>query len=98
MRHQLQRLITMAWIPEPIYKVLPAAYAAAGASLIAAFGMQGPAALSALALFAAAGLTALWRHQHRDDTPAAAEPSAQKMQWEARRSKREAQASNKSMQ
>lgn len=88
----------MAWIPEPIYKALPAAYAVSAVALVAAFGIHGPAALSALALLAAAGLTALWRHQHRDDTPVAPEPSAQKLEWEARRAKRDAQALNKSMQ
>lgn len=88
----------MAWIPEPVYKALPATYAASAVALIAAFGMQGPAALSALALMGAAGLTALWRHQHRDNTPEAPEPSAQKREWEARRAKREAQDLNKSLQ
>jgi hypothetical protein len=57
----------MAWIPEPIYKVLPAAYGASGLALIVAFGTKGPAALSALTLLTAAGLTALWRHQHREE-------------------------------
>lgn len=85
----------MAWIPEPIYKTLPVAYATAGAALIAAFGLRGPAAISALALFAAAALTALWRHQHRDNTPAPKEASPQKQAWEERRAKREAQSLNK---
>ena len=79
----------MAWIPEPIYKTLPAAYAVAGIALLATFGAHGPAALSALALLLAGGLTALWRHQHRDDSPSAAEPSPQKQAWQARRAKRE---------
>jgi uncharacterized membrane protein YhiD involved in acid resistance len=87
----------MAWIPEPIYKALPAAYAVAGVGLVVAFGTQGPAALSALALLAAAGLTALWRYQHRDDTPSTPEPSPQKLEWEARRAKRESQAMNKTL-
>jgi len=87
----------MAWIPEPIYKVLPAAYGASGLALIVAFGTKGPAALSALTLLTAAGLTALWRHQHREEKPSTHEPSPQKRQWEARRGKRDAQAMNKTL-
>ena len=82
----------MAWIPEPIYKTLPAAYALVGVALLATFGARGPAALSALALLLAAALTALWRHQHRDDAPQADKPSPQRQAWEARRAKREAQS------
>jgi hypothetical protein len=90
-------MFTMAWIPEPIYKVLPAAYGASALALIAAFGTKGPAALSALTLLTAAGLTALWRHQHREDRPSTHEPTPQKQQWEARRAKREAHAVNKAL-
>lgn len=77
----------MAWIPEPIYKALPAAYAIAGGGLLLAFGTKGPAAISALALWVAAGLTALWRHQHRDLSDEAAPPSPQKLAWESRRAR-----------
>jgi hypothetical protein len=82
-----KRMSNMAWIPEPIYKHLPAAYALAGCGLVAAFGAKGPAAISALALWVAAGLTALWRHQHRDfiDTPRPASPH--KLAWESRRAR-----------
>jgi hypothetical protein len=77
----------MAWIPEPIYKHLPAAYALAGCGLLAASGAKGPAALSALALWVAAALTALWRHQHRDPVETPKSPSPQKLAWESRRAR-----------
>jgi hypothetical protein len=85
-----ERMSNMAWIPEPIYKHLPATYALAGCGLFAAFGSKGPAAISALALWLAAGLTALWRHQHRDLLDTSKPPSPQKLAWESRRA-REAQ-------
>jgi hypothetical protein len=82
-----KRMSNMAWIPQPIYKHLPTTYAVAGCGLVAAFGGKGPAAISALVLWLAAGLTALWRHQHRDliDTPKT--PSSQKLAWESRRAR-----------
>jgi hypothetical protein len=82
-----KRMSNMAWIPEPIYKHLPATYALAGCGLLATFGAKGPAAISALLLWLAAGLTALWRHQHRDfaETPKASSP--QKLAWESRRAR-----------
>lgn len=79
----------MAWIPEPIYKTLPAAYTVAGVALLAAFGLDGPAALSALMLFSAAGLTAWWRYQHREDIEPEV-PLAQsraKEEWAQRRAR-----------
>ncbi len=79
----------MAWIPEPLYKKLPAAYALAGCSLIAAFGPNGATAISALALFLAAGLTAWWRYQHREVSMAKpeSEPSRQKQEWAQRKAR-----------
>lgn len=77
----------MAWIPAPIYKTLPVAYAVAGGGLLLAFGTQGPAAISALALWVAAALTALWRYQHRELIEQPKAPSPQKLAWESRRAR-----------
>lgn len=77
------------WIPEPIYRKLPAVYVVAGASLIPAFGFSGPSAISALMLFAAAGLTALWRYRHQSTgTPVEPIKSEVHKEWAQRRARR----------
>ena len=67
---------TDMWIPERLYRRLPVLYAAGGALTVLLFGLELPSALSALLLFAAAGVTWGWRHkepllprQHRPGRP-----------------------------
>lgn len=75
------------WIPDAIYRKLPVIYAAVGAALIPAFGLNGPSVLSAALLIGAGALTALWRYKHRQaPEPAALTP---KQEWEQRRAKRD---------
>lgn len=79
------------WIPESIYRKLPVAYALAGSALIPVFGFSGPSAISSLMLFAAAGLTALWRYRHQDAAEPLAPPvSAVREEWAQRRARRQA--------
>jgi len=75
------------WIPDAIYRKLPAIYAAAGAALIPAFGLNGPSVLSAALLVGAGVLTALWRYKHRQapELPTL----TPKQEWEQRRAKRD---------
>jgi hypothetical protein len=51
------------WVPEWLYRLLPAIYGAAGAACLLSFGWVGPAVFSALALLGAAGLIVYWRLQ-----------------------------------
>lgn len=74
------------WIPDPIYKALPVAYATVGALLIPFFGMSLPIVVSALTLFAAAALTVFWRFQYRDRPPPLEEMLRRK--WAQRRARR----------
>jgi len=75
------------WIPDSIYRKLPAIYAAAGLALIPAFGRNGPSVVSAVLLMGAGGLTALWRFKHRQ---APEQPAlTPKQEWEQRRAKRD---------
>lgn len=78
------------WIPESIYRKLPALYALAGAALIPVFGFSGPSAISALMLFAASGLTALWRRQHQQASAGQAQPGSHRPrdEWAQRRVRR----------
>jgi len=85
-------LALIMWIPESIYRKLPAAYVLAGSALIPAFGFSGPSAISTLMLFAAAALTALWRYQHQEkDVAEPVKPSsAERDEWAQRRARRQA--------
>ncbi len=49
------------WLPDPLYRKMPALYLAAGALTLAQFGAQSPSVLSALLLFVAAAVTWRWR-------------------------------------
>jgi hypothetical protein len=49
------------WIPETLYKSLPAVYATGGAACLLVSGWQGPALLSGAALLAAAATISIWR-------------------------------------
>ncbi|TAK86580.1 MAG: hypothetical protein EPO09_19565 [Aquabacterium sp.] len=75
------------WIPDSIYKRLPALYAVAGAALLPAFGLNGPSVVSAAMLVAAGALTALWRYKHRSAAEAEATPTP-KDEWAQRRERR----------
>ncbi len=76
------------WLPELLYKVLPAIYAIAAAGLLAALGLNNViGTISAGLLFAASGLIILWRFQHRDATARKKGPSP-KDQWAERRARR----------
>lgn len=73
------------WVPGSVYKALPVIYVAAGIGLMAAFGLDGIATISALMLFAAAGITVFWRIQHRDTPPPV---DKAKQAWQERRARR----------
>ncbi len=75
------------WIPDALYRKLPAIYAVAGAALIPAFGLNGPSVLSAALLVGAGALTALWRFKHRQ--PAELPALTPKQEWAQRRAKRD---------
>jgi hypothetical protein len=45
------------WIPDKLYKAMPALYAAGGVATALMFGVQSPSALSSFLLFAAAATT-----------------------------------------
>ncbi len=49
------------WIPDPLYRKMPALYAAAGAVTVVLFGLRFPSVFSALLLFVAAAITWRWR-------------------------------------
>jgi hypothetical protein len=55
------------WIPAPIYKRLPVAYATAGVALVPAFGLTVPVAISAMALISAAAVSQFKRHQFKEE-------------------------------
>ncbi len=74
------------WIPAPIYKRLPVAYATAGVALVPAFGLTMPVAISAAALLGAAAVTQFQRHQFKVEN---AEPPPQPRDgWMERRRRR----------
>lgn len=75
------------WIPDSIYKKLPALYAAAGLALLPAFGISGPSVISAAMLVAAGVLTGLWRYKHREAIKEAC-TSTPKDEWAQRRERR----------
>lgn len=76
------------WIPESIYNKLPALYIATGAALVPAFGFSVPSLFSALVLFTAGGLTALWRYQHRVEQPEDDPQTVLRDEWAQRRDRR----------
>lgn len=80
------------WIPDTLYRKLPMIYAATGATLIPAFGLNAPSVLSALLLVGAGTLTALWRYKHRQ-MPTDAAPTL-KQEWAQRRAKRRERSLN----
>jgi hypothetical protein len=56
----------LMWIPELVYERLPPLYAGSGLACAAVAQLEGPAMLSAVALWAAAGLTYGWRRVNRN--------------------------------
>ena len=76
------------WIPQTLYRILPLIYLLAGAALFAIFGLQLASTVSAVLLFSAAALTALWRYQHRDENADANQGPTPKEQWAERRARR----------
>ena len=74
------------WIPQTLYKILPYIYMVAGVALFAIFGLQLASTVSAVLLFSAAALTALWRYQHRDESQG--KGSSARAEWEERRARR----------
>lgn len=76
------------WIPESIYSKLPALYIATGAALVPAFGFSVPSLFSALLLFTAGGLTALWRYRHRTEQAEVDTGSSLRDEWAQRRERR----------
>lgn len=79
--------LTDMWIPDSIYKKLPALYATAGVAILPAFGITGPSVLSAAMLVTAGVLTALWRYKHRSAAEADSTLSP-KDEWAQRRERR----------
>ncbi|RZI82946.1 MAG: hypothetical protein EOP38_14340 [Rubrivivax sp.] len=74
------------WIPDSLYKLLPFIYALAGAALFPIFGFSGPSVGSAILLFAAAILTAMWRLRGlREKQP---QPLSARDEWEKRKVRR----------
>ena len=71
------------WAPSSIYKGLPLLYGLIGLLLIVCFGLSGIGTFSAGLFMTAAVLTAMWRYQHRDAPPKAADIA--KAAWEERR-------------
>jgi hypothetical protein len=49
------------WIPAPLYRKMPALYAAGAVTTVLLFGIRSPGALSAVLLFGAAAATWRWR-------------------------------------
>jgi hypothetical protein len=49
------------WLPNRLYRGMPALYAAGGVATVLLFGTHSPSVLSALLLFGAAAITLHWR-------------------------------------
>jgi hypothetical protein len=49
------------WIPDKLYRKMPLLYALGGVATLVMFGTNSPSALSSVLLFAAAGITCVWR-------------------------------------
>jgi hypothetical protein len=74
------------WIPAPLYKSLPIAYASAGVALVPAFGLTVPVVISSVAFLGAAVVTQLKRHQFKVEN--AAPPPQPRDGWMERRRRR----------
>ncbi|MDO9236774.1 MAG: hypothetical protein Q7U28_12195 [Aquabacterium sp.] len=79
------------WLPDSIYRILPAAYAVTGVALVPLFGFSGPAVISSAMLLAAALLTTVWRYTHPERKTPSSAPTASDVrdEWAQRRLRRE---------